>query len=245
MLLVEDDEDDYVLTRDLLAEIPGGRFELDWVADYDAGAGGDRAAAGTTSTCSTTGSAARTGLDLLREAVARGCPAPLILLTGQGDRAGRPRGHARPARPTTWSRARSTPPLLERSIRYAIERSAAEEALRRARDELEERVAERTAELAGANHDLRAEVAERLRAEQEIGILNEELMRAYDATIEGWARALDLRDKETEGHSRRVTEMTVRAGAGHGARPRPSWCTSAAGRCCTTSARWASPTPSS
>lgn len=37
-----------------------------------------------------------------------------------------------------------------------------------------------------------------------------ELILAYDATIEGWARALDLRDKETEGHSRRVTEMTLR-----------------------------------
>jgi diguanylate cyclase (GGDEF)-like protein len=100
-------------------------------------------------------------------------------------------------------------PMLERAIRYALQRSRAEEALRRARDELEERVAERTAELAGANHELRAEVAERLRAEQEISILNEELMRAYDATIEGWARALDLRDKETEGHSRRVTQLTV------------------------------------
>lgn len=39
---------------------------------------------------------------------------------------------------------------------------------------------------------------------------NSELTLAYDATIEGWSRALDLRDKETEGHSRRVTEMTVR-----------------------------------
>jgi HD-GYP domain-containing protein (c-di-GMP phosphodiesterase class II) len=39
---------------------------------------------------------------------------------------------------------------------------------------------------------------------------NMELMLAYDATIEGWSRALDLRDKETEGHTRRVTEMTVR-----------------------------------
>lgn len=38
----------------------------------------------------------------------------------------------------------------------------------------------------------------------------EELTLAYDATIEGWARALDLRDHETEGHSRRVTELTVR-----------------------------------
>ncbi|HUF37120.1 MAG TPA: HD domain-containing phosphohydrolase [Anaerolineales bacterium] len=32
---------------------------------------------------------------------------------------------------------------------------------------------------------------------------------AYDRTLEGWSRALDLRDHETEGHSRRVTEMTV------------------------------------
>jgi putative nucleotidyltransferase with HDIG domain len=37
-----------------------------------------------------------------------------------------------------------------------------------------------------------------------------DLLRAYDTTIEGWSRALDLRDKETEGHSLRVTEMTVR-----------------------------------
>jgi HD-GYP domain-containing protein (c-di-GMP phosphodiesterase class II) len=35
---------------------------------------------------------------------------------------------------------------------------------------------------------------------------------AYDATIEGWSRALDLRDKETEGHSQRVTEMSVELG---------------------------------
>lgn len=38
---------------------------------------------------------------------------------------------------------------------------------------------------------------------------NLELSLAYDATIEGWAYALDLRDEETEGHSQRVTEMTV------------------------------------
>ena len=39
---------------------------------------------------------------------------------------------------------------------------------------------------------------------------NTELALAYDTTLEGWSRALDLRDKETEGHTRRVTEMTVR-----------------------------------
>ena len=39
---------------------------------------------------------------------------------------------------------------------------------------------------------------------------NAELTLAYDATIEGWSRALDLRDKETEGHTLRVTEGTER-----------------------------------
>jgi putative nucleotidyltransferase with HDIG domain len=38
---------------------------------------------------------------------------------------------------------------------------------------------------------------------------NADLALAYDTTLEGWSRALDLRDKETEGHSRRVTEMTL------------------------------------
>ncbi|MBM3182135.1 MAG: GAF domain-containing protein, partial [Chloroflexi bacterium] len=37
----------------------------------------------------------------------------------------------------------------------------------------------------------------------------QDLTLAYDATIEGWSRALDLRDKETEGHSQRVTNLTL------------------------------------
>ncbi len=39
---------------------------------------------------------------------------------------------------------------------------------------------------------------------------NHELRLAYETTIEGWARALDLKDEATEGHSRRVTDLTVR-----------------------------------
>ncbi|HLF88956.1 MAG TPA: HD domain-containing phosphohydrolase [Anaerolineales bacterium] len=38
---------------------------------------------------------------------------------------------------------------------------------------------------------------------------NDELSKAYDSTIEGWSHALDLRDKETEGHTQRVTELTL------------------------------------
>lgn len=39
---------------------------------------------------------------------------------------------------------------------------------------------------------------------------NTELALAYDTTLEGWSRAMDMRDKETEGHTQRVTDMTVR-----------------------------------
>lgn len=38
----------------------------------------------------------------------------------------------------------------------------------------------------------------------------DDLTMAYDATIEGWSRALDLRDKETEGHTLRVTDLTLK-----------------------------------
>jgi putative nucleotidyltransferase with HDIG domain len=39
---------------------------------------------------------------------------------------------------------------------------------------------------------------------------NQQLTMAYNTTIEGWSRALDLRDHETEGHTQRVTELTLR-----------------------------------
>src|SRR5512134_509107 len=45
---------------------------------------------------------------------------------------------------------------------------------------------------------------------------NAHLLTAYEATIEGWSRALDLRDRETEGHSRRVTELTVKLAQARG-----------------------------
>ena len=45
---------------------------------------------------------------------------------------------------------------------------------------------------------------------------NLQLSLAYDATIAGWSRALDLRDKQTEGHTQRVSEMTVRLARGVG-----------------------------
>jgi PAS domain S-box-containing protein/putative nucleotidyltransferase with HDIG domain len=46
------------------------------------------------------------------------------------------------------------------------------------------------------------EITERVEKEKELAL-------AYEATLEGWSRALELRSKETEGHSQRVTEMTL------------------------------------
>ncbi len=44
----------------------------------------------------------------------------------------------------------------------------------------------------------------------ELEQVNAEMLRLYDTTIEGWARALEMRDGETEGHSQRVTEQVVK-----------------------------------
>ncbi len=67
------------------------------------------------------------------------------------------------------------------------------------------------------SHDITAmkELEQELRAlnvdlEKRVRARTRELAEAYDTTLEGWARTLELRDKETEGHSRRVTESTLK-----------------------------------
>jgi putative nucleotidyltransferase with HDIG domain len=59
-----------------------------------------------------------------------------------------------------------------------------------------------------SNRSFRKVVTESALSEQHVAALNKELFLAYDSTLEGWAKALELKDKETEGHSRRVTDLT-------------------------------------
>jgi PAS domain S-box-containing protein len=54
------------------------------------------------------------------------------------------------------------------------------------------------------------DITERKKSERELQDAHERLQDAYQKTIEGWVRALDLRDRETEGHTQRVTELTVK-----------------------------------
>jgi PAS domain S-box-containing protein len=159
VLLVDDDRDDYLLTRDLFADIPGNRFVLDWAADYDAGlAALLRGEHDVFLLDYRLGE--RNGLELLREGLRRGCTAPMIILTGQSewelDFEAMQAGAA-----DFLIKGELNPAALERSIRYALQQ-------KRHADELERRVAERTAELARVNENLRAEIAERRRAEEEL-----------------------------------------------------------------------------
>jgi PAS domain S-box-containing protein len=54
------------------------------------------------------------------------------------------------------------------------------------------------------------DITERKNAEKELQNAHFNLQEAYERTIEGWVRALDLRDRETEGHTQRVTELTIK-----------------------------------
>ena len=53
------------------------------------------------------------------------------------------------------------------------------------------------------------DITERKKTAQQIRILNEELLAAYDQTLAGWSRALNLRDANTDSHSQRVVETTT------------------------------------
>ena len=53
------------------------------------------------------------------------------------------------------------------------------------------------------------DITTRKKAERELQLTNQELLKAYDSTLEGWVRALELRDRETENHTQRVTELTL------------------------------------
>ena len=53
------------------------------------------------------------------------------------------------------------------------------------------------------------DITARERAMTDLEATNLALTNAYDSTLEGWVRALDMRDRETEGHTKRVTKLTV------------------------------------
>jgi two-component system, cell cycle sensor histidine kinase and response regulator CckA len=133
VLLVEDDEDDFILARDLFKEIPGERFDVEWAQTFEAGL--EALLRNQHDVCLLDYRlGAHTGLELLRTAIAKGCPAPIILLTGLGERKiDLEAMQAGAADYLVKSQLRADG--LGRSIRYALERqrAAAQAAFEQAR----------------------------------------------------------------------------------------------------------------
>ena len=152
VLLVEDDEEDYVLTKDLLTGMEGAKHELRWVTDCRSAL--EAAEAGDVDVCLVDYRlGAEDGIELVRDLVSNGRDMPVIVLTGDTDRV--VDVEATEAGAADYLvKGEVSPALLERTIRYAV-RSHAElralqhkgESLQQLNDNLEQRVTERTTEL--------------------------------------------------------------------------------------------------
>ncbi|MFN7987344.1 MAG: response regulator [Thermoanaerobaculia bacterium] len=165
VLLVTTDEAEAARIGDL-AQPSAPHLEIDWARSYEAGFSrmtssrydahllGERLGE-------------RSGIDLLRAYHEAGGGAPVLLLGAAGDRA-QDLAAMRSGAAGFLAADRLDAELLERSIRYAVEARRQEVTLRHAREELQERVEERSASLETMNAALAAEVAERRRAEQKL-----------------------------------------------------------------------------
>jgi diguanylate cyclase (GGDEF)-like protein len=125
VLLVDDDEDDYIVTRDLLSEVVMSKYELEWVATYEAALEAMKRNNHDVYLLDYR-LGERTGLELLREMMENGCKVPIILMTGQGDHTVDMEAMKAGAA-DFLVKGKIDLSSLERSIRYAIERKRTEE----------------------------------------------------------------------------------------------------------------------
>ena len=197
VLLVEDDEDDYVFTRDLLSEIDAGRFEIEWAQTYEQGLA--RVLRNHFDVCLLDFRlGARTGLDLLREARQGSGGAPIILMTGQGDQEIDIEA-MRSGAADYLVKGEIDAALLERSIRYAVQQRRIEEERVRLIREQE------------ARH--LAEAANRAKDEF-LAMVSHELRTPLNAML-GWVTLLNSGklDKDAQGRALEVIERNARAQA--------------------------------
>jgi len=189
VLLVDDDEDDYIITRDLILR-NAGRYRLDWVNNYRAALEAiQRREHDIYLVDYRLGE--RTGLELLCESQPFTAKAPMILLTGQGDQ--EVDMQAMKAGAADYLvKGQLNADILDRAIRYAIKGKYAEENLRRDRDLISRImetspvgivVANQAGKITFANH----------RAEEVLGL-------SRDAIARGGCSVLSWRMTDPEGH---------------------------------------------
>ncbi|MGC8492898.1 MAG: PAS domain S-box protein [Syntrophobacteraceae bacterium] len=149
ILLVEDDEDDYAYICDLLSHFLSSGSTLQWVKEYDEGLGALQT--GTFDVCLLDYRlGARNGIEFLEEASRSGCTTPILFLTGAGTRetdlAAMKAGAA-----DYLAKGEMNAALLERAIRYSVERAEAKKRLHQEYEKLEVLVQKRAEELLKAN----------------------------------------------------------------------------------------------
>jgi PAS domain S-box-containing protein len=128
VLIIDDDEDDFILTSGYIQKIEDRRFDIQWCYNYNA-AVQNIASKKFDIYLVDYRLGAKTGLDLLKEATTMNCEEPFILLTGKGnpniDKQAMQMGAT-----DYLVKSELTTEKLERCIRYSLERAASTKALR-------------------------------------------------------------------------------------------------------------------
>ena len=134
MLLVDDDEDDYVVFRDMLADIKQWKVSLQWAASFEDAIKAARG--GGHDICFMDYRLDRgTGFELMQELQKMGFACPVVVLTGQGDHQVDMQAMHEGA--TDYlEKGQVNTGLLEHTIRYALERARHIEALRQSEKQL-------------------------------------------------------------------------------------------------------------
>lgn len=203
VLVVEDDEDDYILTSALLSEIQTDRFEPDWARTYEEAL--EKISAAPFDVCLLDYRlGAHNGLELLRETRDLGFDAPIILLTGQGDQ--EVDIEAMKAGAADYLvKSQINAANLERSIRYAIQqKQMEEERIRRIREQLARTQAEAANK---AKDDFLAMVSHELRTPLNAMLGWVGILRTNKGKEEVYARAIDAIERSAKAQTRLVNDL--------------------------------------
>jgi signal transduction histidine kinase len=166
VLLVDDDEDDFIITRDIIDDIPGRNYRLEWTASFSKALQMVREERHDVYLVDFR-LGAHDGLELITTAVKEGYTAPFILLTGQSDRETDEKA-MRAGALDYLVKGTFNPYDLERSIRYSREHAKSLAEIQKLNTDLERRVEERTQELAEAIRKLEHTNRSLYEAQQEI-----------------------------------------------------------------------------
>ena len=165
VLLIEDDEDDYLVIKTLLSESAPGRVKLDWKDSYEGGL--DALSRQSYDVCLLDYILGdRTGLDLLSEAGENSAAETAVILLTSHDKNGTDLKALTAGAADYLEKGQLNAAMLLRSIQYAVERKKVELELKRYRDRLEDLVQHRTSELMSTNRELRLQIDERVEVEQ-------------------------------------------------------------------------------